>query len=173
MIDGRFGNTTGRPYIEARLSLPRLRISAPMTLSIIVGDISFLADTGADRTTIMPLDGLRLAIPYAQLVNPFYAHGVGGAARAYIEPALISFLDQAPSLVVYDIDVLIQEPLPAMYALPSLLGRDIMRYWILNCDQTNQTLTGTPLYSDFVYPVPAGTIGLAPLPGGSPPPLHP
>jgi hypothetical protein len=36
MIEGRFGDTSGRPYIEGRLSLPRLGV---------VGDISFIFDT--------------------------------------------------------------------------------------------------------------------------------
>jgi hypothetical protein len=47
-IAGRFGDTTGRPYLEGRLVLPRLGKR---------GDFSFLVDTGADYTYLMPGDG--------------------------------------------------------------------------------------------------------------------
>jgi hypothetical protein len=43
MLTGRFGDTTGRSYIEGRLSLPRLTIS---------DDISFIIDTGGHKTRV-------------------------------------------------------------------------------------------------------------------------
>lgn len=43
MLRGRFGDTTGAPYIEGRLILTRLNLTA---------DISFLVDTGADYTVL-------------------------------------------------------------------------------------------------------------------------
>ena len=46
MIQGRFGNTTGRPYVNGRLLLPRLRLSTN------------LSDTGADVSVLMPVDGI-------------------------------------------------------------------------------------------------------------------
>lgn len=39
MLRGRFGDTSGRPYLEGRLFLPRLKLQ---------GDISFIVDTGAE-----------------------------------------------------------------------------------------------------------------------------
>jgi hypothetical protein len=53
MIQGRFGNTSGRPYVEGRLVIPRLKVR---------GDISFIFDTGADQTVLMPMDGTRLLL---------------------------------------------------------------------------------------------------------------
>ena len=68
MLTGRFGGTTGRPYIEGRLFLPRLGID---------GNISFLLDTGADSSILMPGDALRLKVPYDQLTGDSPAVGLG------------------------------------------------------------------------------------------------
>lgn len=82
MIKGRFGNTSGRPYVEARLAIPRFQI---------IGDISFLLDTGADKTALMPLDAGRIGIDYNQLTNKNSAVGIGGANDIYVEPAIMPF----------------------------------------------------------------------------------
>lgn len=60
MLRGRFGDTSGRPYIEGHVFLPRLEKR---------GNVSFLFDTGAD-TSLMPVDGLRVGIDYAELELP-------------------------------------------------------------------------------------------------------
>lgn len=44
MLRGRFGHASKRPYIQGRLFIPRLDIWS---------DISFLVDTGADKTTLL------------------------------------------------------------------------------------------------------------------------
>jgi hypothetical protein len=67
MLLGRFGNTSGRPYLEGRLVLTRLGLAA---------DISFIVDTGADKTVVMPLDGTRLGVDYANLTRPFVSTGI-------------------------------------------------------------------------------------------------
>ncbi len=46
MLIGRFGHTSGRPYFEARVVLPHLNVA---------GNVSFLLDTGADKSLLMPL----------------------------------------------------------------------------------------------------------------------
>ena len=58
MLSGRFGGTTGRPYIEAFLSIPSMGIN---------GAVSFLIDTGADSTVLMQADATRLQLDYSQL----------------------------------------------------------------------------------------------------------
>ena len=58
MFSGRYGNTSGRPYLEARVILPNLKIG---------GDVSFIVDTGADRTVLMPIDVKRMGIDYKKL----------------------------------------------------------------------------------------------------------
>ena len=58
MLRGRFGNTSGRPFLEGRLILPNRNLSF---------EISFLVDTGADDTILMPADGIRVGLDYGQL----------------------------------------------------------------------------------------------------------
>lgn len=60
MLKGRFGDTTGAPYIEGRLLIPRLKID---------GYVSFLVDTGSDSTVLMQTDGARLGLNYSKLKN--------------------------------------------------------------------------------------------------------
>ena len=60
MIEGRFGNTSGRPYIEAHIDIPSLKIS---------GSVSFLVDTGSDCTVLMQLDAARLKIDYTPFTS--------------------------------------------------------------------------------------------------------
>ena len=60
MIRGRFGDTTGRPYIEGRLIVPRLNLRS---------DVSFIVDTGADNSLLMPLDGSSICSPAPDIMN--------------------------------------------------------------------------------------------------------
>ena len=53
MLQGRYGDTTKSPYVEALLHIPRLGIKS---------DISFLVDTGADYSVLMPADRERMGI---------------------------------------------------------------------------------------------------------------
>src|SRR5262245_39152062 len=78
MLEGRFGNTSGAPYMEARISIPRLNLR---------GLVSFLVDTGADGTVIMPIDSRKLGIDFASLRNPVTPEGIGGPANAFTELA--------------------------------------------------------------------------------------
>ena len=83
MIQGRFGNTTGRPYVNGRLLLPRLRLSTN------------LSDTGADVSVLMPVDGIKMGIDYQALINPKVVGGVGGNASCFQESAVLAF-DEPP-----------------------------------------------------------------------------
>ena len=53
MITGRFGDSTGRPYVEAIVWFPRFQVKA---------QVSFLVDTGADISLINPVDGIQAGI---------------------------------------------------------------------------------------------------------------
>ena len=53
MLQGRFGDTSGRPYMEGHVLLPRLGWR---------GYVSFIFDTGADTSLLMPLDARRMGI---------------------------------------------------------------------------------------------------------------
>jgi hypothetical protein len=164
VIQGRFGNTTGRPYLEGRLAIPRLGIA---------GNVSFLLDTGADRTSLMQLDGARLSIDYGKLANLTVATGLGGQSNLFIEPAIVAFLDSGARLCVYSIDLLLHEPAPATATLPSLLGRDILRHWIVVCDQPHGLLSADVVHTDYDFPLPPHVQTLPPTPGVAPPPVQP
>jgi hypothetical protein len=74
MLEGRLGNTSGAPYIEARLSFPRLKL---------IGLVSFPVDTGADGTVLMPADSKKLGIDFKSLKNPTTSQGIDfGPIRA-------------------------------------------------------------------------------------------
>ena len=77
MLRGRFGDTTGRPYLEGRLVIPRLSLES---------DISFLVDTGADRTVLLTADGQRMGIDYSDLTEDIGPSvGLGGASFNFVK----------------------------------------------------------------------------------------
>ena len=71
MLHGRFGDTSGRPYMEGHVLLPRLGTR---------GNVSFVFDTGADTSLLMPLDGQRMGIDYDQFEDEEPSLGIGGRA---------------------------------------------------------------------------------------------
>src|SRR4030042_48768 len=101
MLRGRFGDTSGRPFIEGRLILPSLNIN---------GDISFLVDTGADRSLLHPDDGIRLGIDYTKLTGNAESVGIGGICHYFVEPALIVFSEPKRFLYVHIIDLALCPP---------------------------------------------------------------
>ena len=84
MLRGRFGDTSGAPYLEAHISFSRLRLR---------GFVSFLIDTGADGTILMPADSKKFGIVFGSLRNPTTSEGIGGIAKGYSGRAVISFSD--------------------------------------------------------------------------------
>lgn len=119
-LHGRFGNTSNRPYIEALIVLPRLKLR---------GNISFIIDSGADKTMIMPDDGQRLAIDYAALSNQQICGGVGGQFTAYDESALILFSEPGKRVFIYNRTISILPQSLGVRGTPSLLGRDVLDKW--------------------------------------------
>lgn len=117
MIEGRFGDTTGAPYMEARVSFPRLALR---------GLVSFLVDTGADGTVLMPTDTRKLGIDFHSLRDPSTPEGIGGPAHAFRELAILSFSDRR-YIYSYLIPVHIMAPTPHNIRFASLLGRDILK----------------------------------------------
>ena len=144
MLLGRFGDTSGCPYIEGRLILPRLNIR---------GDISFLADTGADQTLIHPLDGLRIGIDYSTLSDTSESVGIGGISQNFVEPALVVFSEPRRMLYIYTIVVAIAPPSPDIMNLPSLLGRDILKQWRMVVEPHRDICTFTVRTADVRVPL--------------------
>jgi len=141
VITGRFGNTSGRPYVEGRFLLPDQAIA---------GNISFLVDTGADLTTIMPSDGQRLGIDYTKFTNVFSTTGIDGDAPSYRAPVVLAFLEQnRKKLCFYSVRVALFDPEIQPAPLPSLLGRDILNHWRMVCDNSKRRLTFTVRFADL------------------------
>ena len=84
MLIGRYGDTTGRPYMAAHVHIQSQGI---------FGEVSFLLDTGADTSVLMPADAIRLAVNYSALFNITESTGMGGVSEDFVEPASIVFRD--------------------------------------------------------------------------------
>ena len=148
MIRGRFGNTSGRPYIEGRVVLPRLSVS---------GYISFLVDTGSAPTIVMPVDAGRLRIDYNQLTNTTSTLGIGGFNTVFQEPAFAYFVDEAGSPIYgYSLDIRIASVTPHNAKFPSVLGRNIIDHWRLLYDKRNDVLSAEVGYAATRIPVSGG-----------------
>lgn len=132
MLRGRFGDTSGRPYLVGRLILPRLGLQ---------GDISFLVDTGADKSVLMPIDALRLGVDYTSLSGSAASVGIGGYARMFEEEAAAVFLEGTRTLHMYFIQVGVPSYTPEIEDVPSLLGRDVLDHWRMHYNPASGTLT--------------------------------
>ena len=139
MILGDFGRN-GRPFIQGRLFIPRLRVQ---------GDIDLLVDTGADRTVLHPRDSRRLKLPYKQLQASMNMSGIGGSNRYFVEEAYLFFAD-GQHIRVYNILIgVLRSSQPDALKLPSLLGRDILDKWWMRYDPPNKRLEFTVKSADF------------------------
>ena len=135
MLVGLFGKTSGRPYVEGRILIPRLRINTSIWLCV---------DTGSDTTTLMPRDGNNIGVDYSILSASGQSMGISGAVDSYKERAILAFTDQGPIIHGYDIDLTIISPdpeRPGINRLPSLLGRDILNRWTMHYAPTADNLT--------------------------------
>lgn len=144
MLIGRFGDTTGRPYLEGRLIIPRLEVT---------GEISFLVDTGADQSLLSPLDGQRLRLDYSRLGNEGESIGMGGIVQNFQEQAFLTFSDAGRTLYAYAVNIAIATPSPDIMDLPSLLGRDVVDHWRMVYEPDRDLLTFTVRTADVVIPL--------------------
>lgn len=134
MLEGRFGNTTGAPYLEAHVTFPRLKLR---------GLVSFLVDTGADGTVLMPADSKRLGVNFRALRNPTTSDGIGGAAKGFNETAVLSFSDRR-YIYSYLLMIELSAPTRHNHRFPSLLGRDVLDTWRFIMGSTQRKITFTP-----------------------------
>ena len=139
MLIGRFGNTSGAPYLEARVSFPRFNLR---------GLVSFLVDTGADGTVLMPADSQKLGIDFRSLRNQTKSRGIGGSVIGYGETAVLSFTDRR-HIYHYLLTVEISAPTTHNLRYPSLLGRDILKRWRCVVDASVNKVTFTPRVWDL------------------------
>ena len=130
MLVGRFGATTGAPYVEGRVVIPEWSVG---------GKVSFLLDTGADESALMPPDSLKMGIRLDEIGNDGTKTigGIGGEAEFYQVKSFVIFADEE-ALYLYSIllDIALD---PAKF--PSLLGRDILDHWDLRYCKPRNRLT--------------------------------
>ena len=138
MIVGRF-DEHGRPFVEGRVTIPRLRVDER---------VLFLLDTGADSTCLHPRDADPVGIPFSRLGNRVYSRGIGGSSIYFREPTLLVFGDESQSRH-YVVDILIAEPNQNSQGLPSLLGRNVINNWSVEYDPTNNRLECTVRHADY------------------------
>ena len=124
--------------MEGFVLLPRLGWS---------GNVSFIFDTGADTSLLMPLDAQRMGIDYSMLDNEVSALGIGGASENFVEPAYLAFVDDE-ALYGYEIELHICKPADELMSVPSLLGRDIINRWRVTYDKSASELLAEVISSD-------------------------
>lgn len=150
MLRGRFGDTTGRPFLEGHENLLRLGVDF---------NISFLIDTGADRTIITPMEWMRMDFDYGQLIPGPYFEGLNSIVRGYEETAILSFLSTSNVLYSYTFKIGITSPrrsrrqtTPSPEDVAALLGRDILHRWRMFYNKTTSRLSIKVLDYDFSRP---------------------
>ena len=120
MILGYFQNDDSilRPYVDLTLRFP-VADDRPLR-------ISFLVDTGADRTLLSPLEGARLRqrLEIDLLSLPFGAPigGIGGQTETRAIDTNMEIGEQSISTTLS----LVEPPPGSFPTMPSLLGRDIL-----------------------------------------------
>ena len=145
MIIGELG-ILGRPYVHCGLSLPRL--------GIVVDDVTFLVDTGADSTYLHPRDSVEFSVPFDLLRGSSMSRGIGGTASYFPEPAVLVFTDEAAGQYYgYRISINVAKPDDVSDRIPSLLGRDVIRRWQMDYDPTNGRLAFTVRDADFALDI--------------------
>jgi hypothetical protein len=144
MLRGRFGDTSGRPYMAARVGLFSTGRFA---------EVSFLFDTGADITLLMPMDSSALGVDFTASSHVRVPlNGVGGAAWGVVLAGALGFRGTDDSLYVYSIGNLIAaQPTAENVDVPSLLGRNIMDQWNVNYSPSENTLTAIVRSADFTF----------------------
>jgi hypothetical protein len=152
---GRFGDISGRPYLEGRVVIPRLGLR---------GDFSLLVDTGADATFLMPGDAITLGLDFGLLRDlDTGSVGAGGAISSYREPAVVAFADDA-NLYGYLVNVSIMAFRDDMLTLPSLVGRDLLHRWRMTYHYSASRLEFEVESADVVVPLDGASIGPTSLP---------
>ncbi len=135
----------GRPHIAARVDIPSLRVS---------GFVSFLIDTGADQTVLMPPDARRLGVDHSVLTTTTISAGVGGSSTDFVEDAQVVFTDEV--FHIYRTRLIVMAPREGAESLPSLLGRNILNRWRLVFDYPKTILSARVASSDQQIPLTIG-----------------
>jgi hypothetical protein len=135
-ISGQFrAGSPPLPTITALVTIPRLRKERP---------VEFLIDTGADATTLHPIDTRLMGIRPLNFVGIPRAlmYGVGGNAQYWEEMAELRFLhDDGDYWDVVTLPIHVAVPTRANSAIESLLGRDVIGLYRFTCESLAGILT--------------------------------
>lgn len=131
MMRGRFGDTSGRPYIEGRLIIKKL---------VVYDYLSFCIDTGSDETVLLPFDSRKLSIDYSKLKVTVASNTLNGPCELFSIPAIVQFFETSSKRIYsYNIDLKIAPFNAELLPLPSIVGRDIIDRWAMNyCRESNR-----------------------------------
>ena len=126
MINGRFGDTSGSPYVSAVVHPHFSEVWQP---------VSFLIDTGADTTILAPTDLAVIGMDFDEIRQlPLHLiEGVGGLTATYEMEVILSFRhEQERKAYMYDIKALAVVDDGALESVASILGRDVIHRWMMN-----------------------------------------
>lgn len=147
MLRGEFAAPAGRPYIYARLWIPRFDVARI---------VRFCIDTGSGYTMLMPNDGVGMRLDYTLLDDEHDLDTVGGQTSAFLETAHLTFREQnSPTAYSYHVMLAITPPSIEAARLPSLLGRDVINRWRIDYHPTAGQLLCDVITADEVIELPA------------------
>ena len=100
--------------------------------------ILFLVDTGADLTILHPSDVEQLGLNFDGLGCGQSITGIGGLAKVFDQQLRLLFPDaDTGAWYEYNLTILVAAPTEHNKSFPSLLGRDILRFWLTEYDPSN------------------------------------
>ncbi|MFN0146295.1 MAG: hypothetical protein ACKVT1_07280 [Dehalococcoidia bacterium] len=110
--------------------------------------IEFLVDTGASHTCLHPLDSVRrVGISLGRLRDAsawpraIVTGGVGGAATYFVCEATYGFRHDDGEVETFAGDIWIAELSAGNQRIPSLLGWDLLKHFLMDVDGPAQELT--------------------------------
>jgi hypothetical protein len=113
--------------------------------------------TGADKSRLGPLNGEELGLDYSQLTER-PAVGTAGATGRHVEPAMLLSFEPGVGLHTYWLDLLIVdrgdsiEDFEQVEPVPSVLGRDVLDYWLMVYSRMGGLLEFDVRYADATNP---------------------
>jgi hypothetical protein len=121
--------------------VPVIRATVHITSEPLTSRITFIVDTGSERTTLHPRDAAEVWPGYPSQrfppdVRRVRVRGIGGEAHYVERDAALRFVHDVRGRVSVELPINIAEPTPANLGLPSLLDRDVIRHFRLTIDES-------------------------------------
>ena len=130
-----------RPYLTGSVDIP--------AVGLVEMPVEFLIDTGADRSIIGSFDASRMVrdfgVDLTTLQEGPRGRGVGGTVPTKTAEVALAFGDFSKNMRIE----ILEPPPDAQFAIPSLLGRDVLSQFALFMEErTNKVLLLEPAESD-------------------------